>query len=333
MENGMSQSSSNITRGYPVALLSAVVLSTTAIVVRYLTVNYGLPPLVLAFWRACFATSTLFLVFCIFRPKLLRVTRVQLVFLVFHGLVLSVFNSSWTLSVALNGAAVSNVLVYCSTAFTALLGWWLLKERLTAVKLIAVVVCLGGTVFVSQAIDPAVWNANFLGILTGVFSGLGYAVYSLMGRSASNRGLDPWSTLFYSFGFAALFLGLFNLLPGNIPGTAAQLSDFFWLGSAWAGWGIIFLLAAGPTILGFGLYNVSLSYLPSSTANLILTLEPVLTMLWAFALLGERMTLLQIAGSLMILAGVVLLRVFEGQHTPAADKPAPGKEIGRFAAD
>jgi drug/metabolite transporter (DMT)-like permease len=74
----------------------------------------------------------------------------------------------------------------------------------------------------------------------------------------------------------------------------------------------LFLLAAGPTVAGFGLYNVSLAYLPSSVANLILTLEPVFTAAIAYVLLGERLNGVQIGGSLMILAGVVFLRIYEG---------------------
>lgn len=83
-----------------------------------------------------------------------------------------------------------------------------------------------------------------------------------------------WTILFHTFGFVAVFLLLFNLLPGGLlPGTATRPADLFWLGNALAGWGILFLLAAGPTVAGFGLYNISLGYLPSSVANLIVTLD------------------------------------------------------------
>ena len=77
-----------------------------------------------------------------------------------------------------------------------------------------------------------------------------------------------------------------------------------------SGWLILFLLAAGPTLAGFGLYNVSLSYLPSSVVNLIVTLEPVMTAIMAYFLLGEIMTGVQIGGGLLILAGVIFLRIF-----------------------
>lgn len=79
-----------------------------------------------------------------------------------------------------------------------------------------------------------------------------------------------------------------------------------------AGWGVLLALAAGPTVAGFGLYNVSLSYLPSSVANLVVSLEPAFTAVTACLLFGERLTAVQLAGSTMILGAVAFLRVYEG---------------------
>jgi drug/metabolite transporter (DMT)-like permease len=139
--------------------------------------------------------------------------------------------------------------------------------------------------------------------------------------------------LLYTFGFAALFLLLFNLLPGGLlPGTASRPAELLWLGNALAGWVILFLLAAGPTVAGYGLYNVSLAYLPSSVANLILTLEPVFTAVIAYLLLSERMNGLQLGGSLMILAGVVFLRMYEG-WLAGQTRPELQREIGAALAD
>jgi drug/metabolite transporter (DMT)-like permease len=310
---------SQLTRGYTVALISAAILSTTAIFIRHLTQAFHLPALILAFWRDLFVFLTLLPILRLVGRSLLRVDRQHLGYLVLYGLVLAIFNSLWTLSVSLNGAAVSTVLAYCSVGFTALLGWWFLKERLDWGKLLAVALALAGCVLVSGALDPAAWRLNLLGIITGMLSGLGYAIYTLMGRSASQRGLNPWTTLVYTFGFAAAFLLVFNLLSGGrIPGAAARLADFLWLGKAFTGWGVLFLLAAGPTLAGFGLYNVSLTYLPSSVANLVVTLEPVFTAVIAYFLLGERLTWIQMMGGLLILGGVVFLRIYEGRLTGGA---------------
>ena len=295
-------------------MVSAVILSTTAIFIRYLTQTYQLPALVLAFWRDLFVTLTLLLILRMIRPGLLRIRRKDLRYLIIYGLVLAIFNALWTLSVALNGAAISTVLAYCSAGFTALLGWWFLKERLDWAKILAVILSLSGCILVSNALDLAAWTANFVGILTGILSGLLYAIYSLMGRSASQRELNPWTTLLYTFGFAALFLLSFNLLPGGfVPGKAVHAIDLLWLGNSLAGWGILILLAAGPTLAGFGTYNISLSYLPSSVANLIVSMEPAITAVMAYFLFGELLTGIQILGSLMILTGVVFLRIYEGR--------------------
>jgi len=306
----MHQSSDSTNRGYLAALGSAVFLSLTSIFIRYLSLNFQLPALVLAFWREIFVAAILLLVFTFFKPDLLKGARSHLGYLTIYGLVLAVFNALWTVSVTLNGAAVGTVLAYCSAAFTALLGWLILHEDLTLSKVIAVILSLTGCALIVNAFNPEVWALNAVAILTGIAAGLFYAIYSLMGRSASQRGLNPWTTLFYTFAIAAIFMLGFNLILGSkLPGGAAQPADLFWLGKSFAGWGILFLLAAGPTLMGYGLYNVSLHHLPSSIANLVVTIEPVFTAIVAFFMFNEILTIKQGIGSLMILMGVVILRI------------------------
>ena len=306
----------NLSRGYLSALASAGILSTTAIFIRYLTQTYQMPALILASWRDLFVALTLLPILVLFRPSLLRIDQKHLVYLIFYGFLLAVFNSLWTLSVSLNGAAISTVLAYCSAGFTALLGWWLLKERLDWGKILAVLLTLGGCVLVSGALDADAWVSNLLGILTGILSGLAYAIYPLMGRKASQNGINPWTTLLYTFSFAAVFLFFANLFLGSkLPGGAIHISDLLWLGNQTSGWIVLFLLAAGPTLAGFGLYNVSLVDLPSSVANLVVTLEPVFTAVIAYILLNECMNSIQIIGSILILGGVIFLRLFESQKS------------------
>jgi drug/metabolite transporter (DMT)-like permease len=315
-----------LARGYAIALVSAVVLSTTAVFIRYLTRTFGLPPLILAFWRDVFTCLALLAVLAVLRPALLCVERSHLPYLAGFGLALAVFNAFLTLSVAQNGAAISTVLVYSSAAFAALLDRFVLREALGWVKLAVIALCLAGCALVAGALDPAEWRSNPIGIVTGLASGLGYAGYSLMGRGATKRGLNPWTALLYTFGFAGLFLLAASFLPG-IPGGAARLSDFFWLGRQWTGWLILVTLAAGPTLLGFGLYVCSMVYLPSSTANLVVMIEVVFTALIAYALLGEQLTGIQLAGSGLIATGVIGLRVYEGWRvkpaTAAQSVPVP----------
>jgi drug/metabolite transporter (DMT)-like permease len=86
------------------------------------------------------------------------------------------------------------------------------------------------------------------------------------------------------------------------------LSELLWLGNSTSGWGLLFLLGIGPTLGGFGLYTLSLRHLTPTVANLITTLEPAFTAVWAYFLLHERFDAIQWAGSILILTGVILLR-------------------------
>lgn len=307
----MQSTPQDTNRGYLAALGSALLLSLTSIFIRYLSLNYQMPALVLAFWREIFVALILLPVFACFNRHLLRNVRPHLPYLLGYGLVLALFNAFWTISVILNGAAVGTVLAYCSAAFTALLGWLILHEELTFAKILAVAVSLTGCALIVDAFNPAVWQVNAPGILTGIAAGLFYAFYSLLGRSAAQRGINPWSTLFFTFLFAAGCMLCINLLLGrHIPGGARSPAEFFWLGNSLPGWVILFLLALGPTLLGYGLYNVSLKHLPSSVANMIVTIEPVFTSIVAYFMFAELLTSPQIIGSLMIMLGVFILRWF-----------------------
>jgi len=298
-------------RGFVIAFVGTAIWSTTAIFIGYLTDRFHMPPLALAFWRDLFVSGALFGAFALAARPLLRLGRKDLVFFVLYGLVLSVFNALWTISITLNGAAVATVLVYSSPAFTALVGWRLWGERLDALKIGAVVLCIAGCVFVSGAYDRAAWQVNPLGIVVGLVPGVAFAAYSLLGKASSRRGVNPWTATLYTFAFAAAFLLLVQR-----PGTLSWLSRPLAAGAggwhdALLGWGVLVLLAVGPTIGGYGLYTVSLTMLPAATANLIVTLEPAMTAVLAFILLGERLAPLQLVGGGLILAGVVLLRVSE----------------------
>jgi drug/metabolite transporter (DMT)-like permease len=305
------KSSSRTSQGYIICLAGTVVWSTTAIFIRYLTENYDLPALVLAFWRDLFVFLAMAGFFLVASPKRLRLERRHLSFILLYGLLLAVFNALWTISVALNGAAVSTVMAYSSAAYTAVLGWWLLNEPLGWKKVLAVMFSMLGCVFVSGAYSASVWQLSPLGVVTSLLSGLAFAGYSLFGKSASQRGIYPWTTLTYTFGFAALFLLVFNLTPLGM--NSIRSSNLVWLGGSILGWVVLLGLAVGPTIGGYGLYTVSLGYLPASVANLIATLEPAMTAALAYFLLGERFTPSQILGSLLIIGGVVILRLSEGR--------------------
>ena len=309
-------------RGYAIALLGTGIWSASAVFISYLTTRFRMPPLVLAFWRDFLVTCTLAVALLLFARRRLSLQRRHVPFFVLYGFLLAIFNSLWTVSVDLNGPSVATVLIYISPAFTALIGWRWFDERLPAPKIAAIVLSLIGCVFASGANDPSAWQGNSRGILIGLGTGLAFTFYSLMGKASSSKGINPWKATLYTFAFGSGFLLLLQR-----PATLFWLSRPLTQGSAgWReaalGWTTIVLLAIGPTLGGYGIYTVSLTHLPTSTANLILTLEPAMTAILAFAFLGERLAPAQLAGGAVVLVGVFLLRLSERQAVSSTASPA-----------
>lgn len=314
-------------RGYALALAAAAVLSLTGILVRHLGTAHDLPPLELTFWRSALVVLTLGPWLAARHPGRLRLGGGALGAVLGLGASLGAMNVLWTCSVARVGAALGTVLIYTSGAFTALLGAAVLGERLGLAKVAAVAACLAGTALVAGVPGGgegagAVLAADPLGVALGVLSGLAYAAYGLAGRAAARRGVDAFAGVLYAFAIGGGLTGALLALLGALqPGSVALLR----LGADAAGWGDLLLLAAGPTVIGFGLYGRSLTLLPASVANLVLTLEPPLTAAIAWALLGERLTGAAWAGSALILSGLLVLRLSEGRWVDGtAGRPASG---------
>ena len=196
----------------------------------YLFLHYTLAPLTLAFWRDLFTATGLFLILLCVKPVLLRVKRRDLPFLLLYGLFgLACFNAIWAYSVAYNGASVSTVLLYTGPAFVALASRCLVRRAALLEQ------------------DPGhrpghrrlrVGSAGVRPGLRAVQSrrdsdwpgvGVGFAVYSLFGKAASNR-LNPWTTTAYTFAFGSFFLLL------------TRPFDQLWsLGTAVDGWLLLLL--------------------------------------------------------------------------------------------
>lgn len=305
-------------KGLGIALIATTFWATTGIIMSYLLKHYPLEPLTLAFWRDLFVGLGLLMGLRVWQPAALRLTRRDALFFLPYGFVgLAVFNGFWSFSVKYNGAAVATVLAYSSPAFIVLLARIFLKEALTARKIVAVILSLAGCVLVVRAYTPEMWQVNPLGIGAGLGTGFAFAIYSLLGKWSAHRFPNPWTVTAYGFTFAAL-----GLLLTQRPET------IFSLGAAWDGWLILLGLALVPTILGFGLYTVSLRYLPATVAGLIASLEPVLTALMAIFILHEMLDGKQWLGAGLILVAVVLAQT-EAEHRAASPEAQRRVEVER----
>jgi DME family drug/metabolite transporter len=298
---------SRLAKGYLIAIIGITIWSTTGVLMGYLMTNYNMPALLLAFWRNLLVGVALVPALFLIRRSLLGISVCQIRFYVFYGLTLALFNSIWILSLRENGAAVATVLGYSSAGFTAIIALFLFQEKLGLPKLVAITLSLGGCVMVSNAYSVEMWELNPLGVSTGLVSGVLFAVYTLFGKEAARREINVWTSLLYSFAFGALFIMVFNLFP-VLPGAAGSFKALL-PELPLDGWLILVFLSFVPTLLGFGLYNGSMNYLPASIANLLATTEPAMTAIEAYVFLHERMTLVQIVGSVIILSAVLIVQL------------------------
>ncbi len=189
----------------------------------------------------------------------------------------------------------------------------LYKIEFTKSKAIVVLLSLTGCVLVSGAYSLINYKINAIGLISGVLSGVLFSAYSLMGKSSLNRNIAPWSTIFYTFGIASIFLLFINIISNQFISSQPQ-AHLFILQNNWIGWMLLWILAIVPTIGGYGLYNVSLSYLKASTANIIATMEPVFTAVQASMIIGEQYSHVQIFGGLLIFSSVIILKYSEKEN-------------------
>lgn len=289
-------------RGVAIALVGTVIWAATGVLIDYILNHYPITPLTLAFWRDLFTALTLFIAIGIVRPRALRITWRDLPFLaLFGGVVLAGFNILWTVSINYNGGAVATVLAYCAPVFTVVLARVFLKEAITWRRVLAVILSLSGCILVVRAYSAEVWQINPEGIVFGLGSGLGFAFYSLAGRWSRTRFTNAFTVTTYGFLFATLALRL-----TQTPETALSL------GTQWSGWGLIALLAVGPTVGGYGLYMLSLRSLEASVASLIASLEPAFTAIMSLIFLGRWLELDQWGGTALVLLAVVLTQTDSG---------------------
>jgi len=302
-----AKASSNSSQGYINAFSAVLLWSFSGILISHLSKVYAVPSLVIAFWSVLFVALGMFIGLGVFNRTLFQIDKSQLKFMILYGFTFAIFHSTWTLSVQYNGAAVATFMVYSSPAMTAILSRLIFKENFNPVKILSIVLSLVGTVLISGAYDLSAWNLNSLGILFGLLSGPFFAFYNLEGKYSSERSIDPWTATLYCFAFASIFLVFFNVGIDALS-NKPLLSEMLWLGDSVLGWGALLLLGIGPTLGGFGLYTLSLRHLTPTVANLIATLEPAFTAIWAYILLHERFNGIQWMGSILILTGVILLR-------------------------
>ncbi|MEI7025069.1 DMT family transporter [Paenibacillus sp. y28] len=205
---------------------------------------------------------------------------------------------------SMNAALVNAMNPAVIVIFSALL----LKESISRMKVLGLLVSLLGVLLVLtngqlQQIFHMDYNAGDLLMLLAIVV---WTLYSIAGRKM--KGLPPIAATAASALIGLLLVAPFFFLSGglSLPISAA------------AAWGIVYM-GIFPSVGSFIFWNAALRQIGVSRAGIYLNLITVFTAILSLAL-GKPITIVQIAGGLLVFAGVYLTGRTAAQPVPEPDE-------------
>jgi len=193
-------------------------------------------------------------------------------------------------------ASLLSLLLYTYPALVAVAAVALGRDRLDARRVLALALALGGLVLVlagagTGALDP-------VGAGLGIVAALVYTTYILVSEGVVGRVRPQVLSALVCTG-AAVSLVAGSALLGQLRPGAVTL----------AGWGWLVALSAVSTVAAISLFFAGLRRVGPTTASILSTVEPVVTVLSAFAVFGETLDAVQLVGGALVIAAVLVLNV------------------------
>jgi drug/metabolite transporter (DMT)-like permease len=293
------------------AALGALAIAFSAILVREADVApataaifrcaYALPPLALLAWMERRA----------YGPRPFSQRRLAMIAGIFFAIDLVV----WHHTINFVGAGLATVLGNTQVLIVALLAWVILGEQPNRRLLASMPIALVGVVLISGVIGSHPYGSDpVLGVITGVVTGIAYSGFLLVLRHGNADLRRPAGPLFD----ATLVGAVASLLIGLPLGEVDLLPT-------WPAHGWLLLLAISAQVVGWLLISVSLPRVPAALTSVVLTLQPVGSVLLAMVLINEAPSEVQLIGAALILAGLVLATL---RRPGEARRPIAEPEIG-----
>lgn len=272
-------------------VLGALVIAFSAILVDLADVT----PAAAAFWRCAYAVPALGLLAWWEDRRYGRRPWRERRLLAAAGVLFAVDIVVWHYAIEDVGAGLATVLGNLQVVVVPFVALAVLGERVPRAILYALPLVCGGVLLVSGALEDGAYGANpARGVLFGVATGLAYAAFLLVQRQGSMDLRRPAGALFDMSLVAAItalacsfVLGVDDLAPS-------------WPSAAW-----LVTLALTSQVLGWMLITMSLPRLPAAMTSIILTIQPIGSVLLGAVLLGQEPSVLQLCGVALILMGVL----------------------------
>jgi drug/metabolite transporter (DMT)-like permease len=201
-------------------------------------------------------------------------------------------------TIRLVGAGLATVRGNTQVVFVAILALLLLHEKMPLRTALAIPVVLVGVALISGIGGGAYGDNPQLGVLVGLATGLSYAGFLLILRHGNADLRRPAGPLFDATLSATLASLVIGLLLGELN-----------LVPSWPAHGYLVALAISSQVVGWLLISVSLPRVPAALTSVVLTLQPVGSVVLAMLLVAETPSPVQLLGATAILAGLLLATV------------------------
>ena len=215
----------------------------------------------------------------------------------------------WHHSIGAVGAGLATVLANVQVILVGLLAWAVLGERPSTRSALAVPVVLLGVVLISGAVGAGAYGDDpALGVLYGLLTALAYSGFLLVLRRAGRDARRPAGPLFDATLAATAFAVAGGVAVGDFDPVPAAESQ------AW-----LVTLALTSQVVGWLLISISLPRVPALITSIVLTIQPVGSVILGVALFAEAPSPYQLAGVALILSGVIIATA----RTRPRPSPAP----------
>ncbi len=259
--------------------------------------NSGLSPGSIVALRSFGAAAVLSAIFFIKDKSIFKIKLGDIKYFIGTGIISFVW-FNWCLFTSMNECttAIAVVLLYTAPVFVVFLSALFFNERITGVKIIALVMTLIGCALVTGVAQGNI-NGTLFGVICGIGSGLFYGLYSIFGRFALNKYSHITVTV-YTFIFAAI---------GSVP--LCHIHEMASALSSPRGCIPAVLIVLVSTVAPFLLYTKGLSEVESGTASILATIEPAVGVFISVSILHQRLTLPSLMGIILIFSAVAALNV------------------------
>ena len=228
------------------------------------------------------------------RGRSFKINRKETMTLIVMGLLVAI--SSLTLFQSYNymEAGIASTILFVYPIMVALIMSLVFKEKLTMMTGLCLLLALGGISMLYKGGDGT--TLSLTGTLLALASALTYAIYIVGINQTVLKSTATLTVTFY-----VLVFGVTLFIIRLLTGTALTTPDKWYL------WLNVLALSVFPTAISFLCTTSAIQYIGSTPTAILGALEPVTAIIFGITIFGERMTLRESIGIVMILIAVTLV--------------------------